>query len=154
MKQKFYFIIIALILAFVLGRVSVHAPVLSQIKTEEVKVSKEQKDSTTAQQTNYVEKRFNNKGILVHEIVMGNKIENIEVSKTENHEIQKIEQKFIPADRFDMGFMIDPKKIAEPSNLKISDLQFVAACNVVGNIKIIGSANTKSQFQVGVLLSF
>lgn len=154
MKPKFHLLIIALIISFVLGRVSVHAPVVSQIKTEDVKVSKEQKDSTTAQQTNYVEKRFNNNGILIHEIVMGNKIENIEVSKTETREIQKTEQKFNPPSRFEFGFLIDPKKI-NPINFKISDMRGVAAYNVIGNFKIIGSTNYNlTQYEVGVLWSW
>lgn len=125
-------------------------------KTQAVEVSQVQKDSTTGQQTSYVEKSFNNKGILIHEVISGQKIDTStqlaqnDVKKTESATVSTLSQESKTTienrPNWEMGFLT-----SYPFQMqKITPL---IGYRLFGGVHLIGSTDLKfSQFQAGILL--
>jgi len=82
MKKIIIIILVSVTTGFIIGRVTTNKLSKRQVEittkkfstsVQQVSTQREvKKDSTTVKQMSYTEKFFNNKGILIHEIVMGN----------------------------------------------------------------------------------
>ena len=69
-ETNFKAFLVGMAIGIIIGAISI-----SQAKTHTVEVSNTQKDATTNQQMSYVEKSFNNKGILIHKMIHGQEID-------------------------------------------------------------------------------
>lgn len=129
-------------------------------KSTQVDVSKTQKVVATRQQTSYIEKSFNDKGILIKEVIFGenNGADMIESDRTvsrsfvQSKNISEMKSSTITDYKTNWGL-----GISIPTKIKPTSVNLMLAYRVLDNLYLTASANTnlkETNTQLGFIWMF
>ena len=171
-KYKYILLIIYSVFLFILGRLTVSRPsqIVSMSSTNSITTQKSkvisqidnQKYRNTNEQSNYIEKSFNKKGVLVHEIIHTTSQGSIsEVATQDNSKFTvnstqdlKTQTKTITDYQPNLlfGSSIPVLDITKPQGFQFTNFQVMVEYRVINNIYLFGSTNYNfSNCSIGVL---